>query len=256
MPIWKRTIGPVLRSVTHSGDLQTGTTTQVEWTGSKPVIDRLAAQLNFDGVRFQQGHQQGPVYSITAFYPYEFGANPSPVDIWEVHAEIIQKPIWSKTAVAVEMKAFVDASPGSNSKASYKQGIEQAVEQGKPLTTPNPSTYPQSQKVYNCLTDGADAYEDEYLVLSKTSSVAPQFSGVMTLYSTKLVYTTAQLTAAFSVPAGVLFALPPDPSTVAPGHMWGWRQRQQSLRYVGNRTERVQDWVYNEWDIQLLYSPA
>lgn len=172
--------------------------------------------------------------------------------------ETVEKDIFAHPDVQEEINGVWVPTTGDNA-AGYRDIIEQAVEDGSEELLPSQVTYPIAWKVYRELARGAEAYEDEYLVLTRERVVGILFSSdpmQLRASNTATIYTTAELQSVFNIPSigGVTF---PDSSSdyTPPDTKWGWRSRRHEVRFLeGQRAELVQDWAYAAWST-YLYSP-
>jgi hypothetical protein len=233
--------------------------------GIPSVIDGRARQYQ------QQGYdvytfRDGPYSNLSAQRHWPSSSSPGVVTRWSVATEILDKSIWSKPEVIAKMETFPQASGGW---AGYRKGIEDAVDQG--LDEPTWGTDPTAASVIIELRRGAEAYEFDYLVLSRTVTFdfRNPIYGTLQLPSNRYIYTTDTLKTNESIPSEVLFVLPNDTqgglthasyqSSANPtGYhsLWGWRIRDQVAEITNRQTgSHTTSWVYARWST-FLYEPA
>jgi hypothetical protein len=247
----------------YTTDPQAGATRVTEWHGTKAALIAKQAEL---GGRTRLYPIQGPLWSLVTTYtggaavPGQEPEDEVATDKWSTHTNILEKEIWMHPLVFAAAVAYDSANPNK-----FKRQLEKYAEEENPIVGPDcmsdstslASPY-SSLQVHDVAEDvmielgrGATHYEDEYLVLRRTRTISTTFPVSMPLYSTRLIYTTAQI----PVPLNVLFSLPTFPDAPAQSS-WGWRLRTQQSDFVGpTRIEQVFEWVLAAWST-LLYSTS
>lgn len=171
------------------------------------------------------------------------------VERWSVTNEIIEKDLFTLPNAMVEASAF------TKGKAAYRNGITNAVDEGKTL----PAAYAGflfASTLYQELSRGVTGYEREYVVLSKERTFPINATQTLNLTSTRTIYTTNQLISVAQIPPAVQFSLPNPANGAEPQTMWGWRTRDQEAEIASDFTVTLRArWVFAQWST-FLYTPA
>ena len=111
--------------------------------------------------------------------------------------------------------------------------------------------------IYKLLLMGADSYEIERLVVTRTLSYSVQYwygAGGIVFDETPKVYSTSGLIAAESIPSYVAFQFPQTPTSKPENTEWAWKVRKDSSEISSNgKVEETRDWVFAPWST-LLYT--
>ena len=110
--------------------------------------------------------------------------------------------------------------------------------------------------IYKLLLMGAEAYEIERLVVTRTRSYSVRYyqdDGGIVMDETPKVYSRAGLIAAELIPAYIARQLPAVPTSKPENTEWAWKVRQDRTEISSNgKVEETRDWVFAPWST-LLY---
>lgn len=186
-------------------------------------------------------------------------------DYWDrytIRKETIEKSIWSLDKLSQEganwvggfgayVKVLKDATDGDwdNDDADAFMVSQFGAEVS--------TQWPVAWGFYREWNRGVESIEDTYTVLGRSRVVSLDYASQLVLVPPKsrLIYTKAQLQAAFDIPdfTGIVW---PSEGTAVASSQWGWRNRNYEVRFVGSdRVEIVNDWVWAAWSTNI-YTPA
>lgn len=189
------------------------------------------------------------------------GQQESPVERWTWRKELVQRDIFTKPEVAKEAREF--SGQGGTNPGTYRQKLVDAISNGSAFPT-DMSGLINAPQVFLELAAGADAYELEYLVLTRTRKTTSNFAPRIVLDSTSVIYTTNELIEIELIPDEVARVLPggpkpvgssgtnPSPTTTPGNAIWGWRTRDHEGDFEGNfRFAETTSWVFANWSMYL-----
>jgi len=174
------------------------------------------------------------------------------IERFSVENEIIEKDIWHKPQLNDEAEDY-------GSRAQYRSFVEDAVEHGSKdeLEALLPvAIFPAAHAAFDELSRGVSSYEQEYAILTMERSLPVGATITLQLTSTRLIYTTTQLSALLILPNTVKFTLPDAPGAAQSQTIWGWRVRDQEAEISTDaRVIMRSTWAFAQWS-NFLYSPA
>lgn len=249
------TAGAVLESEDRTWTRGEGWTTVRNYSGREEELTGVQMTLVDDGwdARIDRS---GPVLKLIATKQANASNDQEFYDRFRIHKEHVDQSIWTLPEIEQEIQALWPPP-----KHSYRTELESAVAQEDEeflnVTFP-PGTYPQAQRAYVELTRGADAFENEYTVLTRERVVGIQFAPKLVLpdQNSGLIYSTSELQSTFGIPTFIGIGWPAVPSYTPPNTEWGWRYRRRSVEYIESRKAmQIQDWVFAAWST-FIYASA
>lgn len=240
-----------------------------EWRGGQSEIDGLINAYMTDGWQFTV--ETEPPYK--KLYASRAASTPTATtdfyDRYRIRKEKVEKSIWTMDSVQTEGATYTGFAVDDEGNATqtgfgaYRFNLEKAV---SGTFTPGVAqaflnsnfpiaTYPVAHDVYREISRGVEAFEDEYISLTRERVVSTAYASQLQLANenASYIYTTAQLQAVFDIPEFNGIEWPAEGSAI-PNTQWGWRSRNQEVRYAGDlRVEIIQDWVWSAWST-LIYT--
>ncbi len=130
-------------------------------------------------------------------------------------------------------------------------------------TDPNVLTYTSKYKsVVVSLIEFGDYYEVKRPVLKRVRFMPVASTSRTSLVGTQILYTTAQLISAWSVPVDIVLQITSVDTglpTARAGTLWSWKERQnESETVIGSgRFMECRDWVFGRWSTlsHAVYTP-
>ena len=228
--------------------------------------------------------------------PPEGGDAEVPVEKWTFNKDYVQESLWANKKIMdlleslrVRLQVAADsASLGltvtfSNVLAGVRRDCENALKgltadaplqgPGLPVSTSSPtysevskgplqpaeagfSGVPEVDAIYKLLLLGADSYEVERLVITRSRSYSVQYwygAGGVVFDESPKVYSTTGLIDTENIPSYVGAQLPQPPTSKPENTEWAWKVRKDSSEISSNgKVEETRDWVFAPWST-LLY---
>jgi len=236
-----------------------GWTRTVEYHGTTNGIIGLIAQFEAGGYTFTADFS-GPISKIRGTLssnPVDSADNES--DQYTIHQEVLDQDVFSLEGVEEEAQLYADNTGEPRTK--YREIIETAVKNAKISELAEAGlafgTYPLSLSVYIELARGADFFENNFTILTRTKTVPIAWIGRLAMDTVSKIYSSAGLVSAFGLDPAVRGLFPSADNTVQPNSVWGWRRRRQDIQYLtdGFRATITQDWTWARWS-KFIYTEA
>ena len=281
------TNGAVLVSTEQVYDPRDGFATQQRYKGTLYSLQVLQAQFSAGGARVTLENDGGVNSLLVTFSGTAFGTDPEtpevPNDQWTVDTDYVQQSLWVNPKIikllgvdvdvqSVKFEAYVadvralceraltgykfTNTPGTPSEPFV---FEEAAAGSKGPLSPKQAgfedmvLYPSVPKIYSLLLLGAEAYEVERIVVTRSRTFTAGYTQRKPLDIIGKVYSPASFVSTFSVPAIVSAQLPTPPTEKPPNTEWGYKQRgnNSTIMWSGKIQEKA-DWVLAAWST-LLY---
>lgn len=277
-------------------DPQEGYRTREIWRGTKASLLALQTGFNAAGLRSTVIDEEGRPSLQVDISQTTTGETEAPIEKWTFNKDYVQESLWSNKRImdAIETyrallqttysqtyvfsdvlssvrRACENALKGLRANAVYSV-IEEGLPTGTtgvdfieiskgPLTPAETlfSSYISATplNIYKLLLLGADSYEIERLVVTRTRSYSIAYyrgGGGIVMDETPKVYSRASLIATEKIPSYVAAQLPAVPANKPENTEWAWKVRQdRSEISSAGRVEETRDWVFAPWST-LLYS--
>lgn len=242
-----------------SFDIEAGWSRTVSYLGTHQGIRGLIGQYEAGGYTFTADFN-GPIARISGTINQN-PVNPNDVEAerYTTHTEVIDQDIWTLEGLEAEAAAYAAAEGVSPSK--YRAVILQAVKDAKlsdlAANDLPAGSYPLAYMAYTELARGADSFENQVVVLTRSRVVPIAWIGRLDMDTVSRIYSGGGMIATFGLNPAVSGLFPAVPSTIAPNSVWGWRRRRQSIDYLedGVRANIVQDWTFAQWST-FIYEQA
>lgn len=230
----------------------------LEYRGLRADIEGIAGGLSVAGYDWDITADP-PLARLTAT---KYATNPQSsqdyYDRYTIRKETVEKSIWSLPAAQSEGSEYTGGFGAY--RADIKEALEGEWDEGgaeghmiSKFGAKAGSSYPVAWQLYLELARGAEAFEEEYIVLSRERVVSLDYASKLQLQppAARTLYTKAQLQAAFDVPEFTGIEWPSEGDAV-PQAAWRWRNRNYEVRFVeSDRVQINQDWVWAAWSTNL-----
>jgi hypothetical protein len=270
-----------------------GYRTREVWRGTQAQLLGLQAAFNTGGLRSTVDVTEGrPQLYVDIAGQDPNGGDEVPVEKWTFNKDYVQESLWSNKRIMdliESYRALLQSTYGkvflfSDVLSGVRRDCENAlkglrpdavysvVEDGLPTGTSG-VTYEEISKgpltpaetlfanyispiplnIYKLLLLGADSYEIERLVVTRSRTFSIAYASRVQMLETPRIYSTASLIAAEFIPAVIAAQLPGTPSSKPENTAWAWKVRQDRSEISSNgKVEEVRDWVFAPWST-LLY---
>jgi len=242
---------------THSKD--GGWTRTVEYHGTYNGIIGLISQFEAGGYTFTADFSSAiaKIRGTLSSNPTDSGEEDS--DQYTIHQEVLDQDVFSLEGSEEEAQLY--STNTAEPLTKYREIIETAVKNASFAELAEngltPAVYPFSASIYLELSRGAESFENNFTILTRTKTVPIAWIGRLSMSTVSKIYTSNQMISAFGLDPTVQNLFPATGTTIAPNSTWGWRRRRQDIQYLtdGFRATITQDWTWAQWST-FIYTLA